>query len=71
MYKVISILPETTMFLVENETEILELLNNFNPNQADIFLSGNTVQLHIKGEKSIQIIAENTDKYRWAREETK
>lgn len=70
MFKVMSILPETSMFLVEDITEIAQLLQTFKPNRADIFLTGNVVQLHMAAEKTIQIIAEDTDKYKWTRRET-
>lgn len=70
MFKVLSILPETTTFLVENTSEAVSLIEIFKPNRADLFLIGNVVQLYMAAEKTIQIIAEDTDKYKWTRRET-
>lgn len=65
MFKILSILPNTTMFAVENKNEIIELLETFKPDCANIYLDGNAVQLHIPAKKSIQIIAEDTEKFKW------
>ena len=69
MFKVVSILSKATTFLVGNEIEIVELLKTFKPNRVDIFLDGNIMQVFVPAEKSLQIIAENTEKYKWAGDE--
>ncbi len=69
MFKVMSILPETTMFLVEDVTEIAKLLKIFKPCVTDIYLYDTVVQLHVPAQKSLQIIAEDTEKYKWVGDE--
>lgn len=69
MIEIISITSNTTLFRIDSEDEISEIIRNFKRYEIDIFLNAEVVQVHIPACIAVQAIAENTTEYRWVGED--